>query len=119
MTQKEAAMSVLKTLHDGGFQAFLVGGCVRDLLLGREPKDFDVTTNARPEQVQGLFPKTVPVGASFGVITVVVEYVVTEDSPAVFEGKTDSHFREVHIENHNIEVNLTKMRIGFSFENGG
>ncbi len=47
-----------ETLKKAGFSAYLVGGCVRDLLLNREPKDWDVTTNARPEQIQGLFPET-------------------------------------------------------------
>ncbi|MEN9582912.1 MAG: hypothetical protein RL641_866 [Candidatus Parcubacteria bacterium] len=50
---------VTETLENNGFEAFLVGGCVRDLILGRLPKDWDVTTNARPEEVQGLFEKTV------------------------------------------------------------
>lgn len=52
------ALSVCRTLADAGFEAYLVGGCVRDLVLGREPKDWDVTTNANPEQIQGLFPET-------------------------------------------------------------
>jgi len=50
-----------------------VGGCVRDLVLGKTPKDFDVSTNARPEQVQPLFEKTTPVGAKFGVVVVIVD----------------------------------------------
>lgn len=50
--------SVTATLRDAGFEAYLVGGCVRDLLLGRNPKDWDVTTNAKPEQIQALFPES-------------------------------------------------------------
>ena len=73
MTSKEAAFSVIRSLRESGYDAYLVGGCVRDILLGRRPKDYDVTTNARPEQVMALFPKTIPIGASFGVVTVVVE----------------------------------------------
>lgn len=68
-----AATSVMGTLRKAGFEAYLVGGCVRDLLLGREPKDYDVTTNALPETVQALFEKTIAVGAAFGVIVVMVE----------------------------------------------
>ncbi|MGC9128888.1 MAG: polynucleotide adenylyltransferase PcnB, partial [Acidithiobacillus sp.] len=49
------ALQVLNTLHQAGHQAYLVGGSVRDLLLGREPKDYDVATDARPEQVRKLF----------------------------------------------------------------
>ncbi len=78
MTQQEAAKTVIAELNHKGFQAFLVGGCVRDLILGRTPKDFDVTTDALPEAVQSIFPKTIAVGASFGVITVVIEGVSIE-----------------------------------------
>ena len=49
------ALKVLYRLHNAGYQAYLVGGCVRDLLLGKHPKDFDVTTDATPEQIKGLF----------------------------------------------------------------
>lgn len=69
---KLAALTVIRKLQANGYEAFLVGGCVRDILLRRDPKDFDVTTNALPEQVRNLFEKTLPIGASFGVIVVVV-----------------------------------------------
>src|SRR5258708_29859543 len=55
---KEVA-EVSKTLVEAGFEAYLVGGCVRDMLLGREPKDWDIATNAKPEEVQKLFEDTV------------------------------------------------------------
>jgi poly(A) polymerase len=67
---KAFATSIVQTLGQRGFQAYLVGGCVRDLLLGREPKDYDVATNATPEQVMGIFPETYAVGAQFGVVLV-------------------------------------------------
>ncbi len=78
MEPRIAAQQVMRTLHNAGFEAYLVGGCVRDLVLGREPKDFDITTNARPEDIQRLFEKTIPVGASFGVVVVVVDGVQIE-----------------------------------------
>jgi poly(A) polymerase len=62
------ANSICDTLRRSGYQALLVGGCVRDLLLGREPADYDVTTDATPEQVIVLFPESIAVGAQFGVI---------------------------------------------------
>jgi poly(A) polymerase/tRNA nucleotidyltransferase (CCA-adding enzyme) len=62
----------VETLEKGGFEAYLVGGCVRDLLLGRIPKDWDVTTNATPEQIQSLFPKTVYENA-YGTVAVIDE----------------------------------------------
>jgi poly(A) polymerase len=104
MTSKQAAEQVIRALGKAGFEAYLVGGCVRDLVLGREPKDYDVTTNARPEQVIKVFDnsgtifpeevsdkfhqsrkpfgghevRTVPIGAAFGVVTVVLDGVNTE-----------------------------------------
>ena len=60
----------LKTLENEGFSAYLVGGCVRDLLLEIKPKDWDITTNAKPEDIVRLFPKTVYTN-DFGTVTVV------------------------------------------------
>jgi poly(A) polymerase len=65
------ALEIVRRLQTAGFAAFWVGGCVRDFLLGREPQDFDIATDAKPEQVEKLFGKTIPVGKKFGVIIVV------------------------------------------------
>ena len=70
MTARELANSICDTLLRDGHQALLVGGCVRDLLLGREPADYDVTTDATPERVMELFPESIAVGAQFGVVLV-------------------------------------------------
>ncbi|MBY0526151.1 MAG: CCA tRNA nucleotidyltransferase [Gemmataceae bacterium] len=70
MTEREFAIEVVQRLHQAGHQALWAGGCVRDELLGKVPKDYDVATDARPEQVQRLFRRTVAIGASFGVIDV-------------------------------------------------
>jgi poly(A) polymerase len=70
MTPQQFATSVIATLRDRGHQALLCGGCVRDLLLRREPADYDVTTDATPEQVMRIFPQTYAVGAQFGVVLV-------------------------------------------------
>jgi poly(A) polymerase len=67
---KDFAISIVRTLRDRGHQAYLVGGCVRDLVLGREPADYDVTTDATPDEVMGIFPETYAVGAQFGVVLV-------------------------------------------------
>lgn len=64
--------NIVQTLEKAGFQAFLVGGCVRDLFLGRKPKDWDITTNAKPEQIQALFPKTVYEN-DFGTVAIINE----------------------------------------------
>jgi tRNA nucleotidyltransferase/poly(A) polymerase len=70
VTPRELANSICDMLQRNGHQALLVGGCVRDLLLGREPADYDVTTDATPERVMGLFPDSIGVGAQFGVVLV-------------------------------------------------
>ena len=72
-SHREFAVEIVRKLRAAGHEALFAGGCVRDLLLGREPKDYDVATTARPEQVRDLFGyrRTLAVGASFGVIVVV------------------------------------------------
>jgi poly(A) polymerase len=70
MQPRELANSICSKLDNAGFQAFLVGGCVRDILLERDPADYDVATDATPEQVLKLFPEGLEVGAQFGVILV-------------------------------------------------
>lgn len=67
---KDFAISIVRTLREHGHQAYLVGGCVRDLVLGREPADYDVTTDATPDEVMRIFPETYAVGAQFGVVLV-------------------------------------------------
>ncbi|MGH9492856.1 MAG: CCA tRNA nucleotidyltransferase, partial [Terriglobales bacterium] len=79
---KDSATSVVRTLRQAGHQAYLVGGCVRDLLLGREPEDFDVATDATPDQVMRLFPQTYAVGAQFGVVLVPVGPTTDDQRPA-------------------------------------
>jgi poly(A) polymerase len=70
---KSAAISVIRTLREHGHEAYLVGGCVRDLLLGREPADYDIATDATPNEVMRIFPETYAVGAQFGVVLVPVK----------------------------------------------
>jgi poly(A) polymerase len=68
---RATAVEIVRRLQAAGFEAFWVGGCVRDVLLGREPSDYDIATNARPEQTEQLFPKIIPVGKQFGVLLIV------------------------------------------------
>jgi poly(A) polymerase len=72
--QFAAAIATLRKLRDQGHLAYLAGGCVRDLLLGRQPKDYDVATSATPDIVLDLFPRTFAVGAHFGVVLVSDEF---------------------------------------------
>ncbi|MGO9642748.1 MAG: CCA tRNA nucleotidyltransferase [Candidatus Acidiferrales bacterium] len=73
MSARELALRVCEILSAEGHQAYLVGGCVRDLELGRQPADYDVATDARPERVQEIFPGSITVGAKFGVIRVAMD----------------------------------------------
>ena len=69
----DPALHILKTLRAAGYEAYFAGGCVRDLLLGREPADYDVATSATPDIVLRMFPHTLAVGAHFGVVLVVTQ----------------------------------------------
>lgn len=72
-TEREAATFVARTLQERGHIGVFVGGCVRDLLMGRKPKDYDVATSAKPDEVESMFAHTIPVGKQFGIIVVVVD----------------------------------------------
>jgi poly(A) polymerase len=101
---KEFATSIVRTLGGEGFQAYLVGGCVRDLLLRRVPKDYDVATNATPQQVMSSFPETYAVGVQFGVVLVPVPETEHTD------GGTYSGTRNVN----EVEVATFRSDIGYS-----
>ena len=72
MSAKEIALSIVRRLRAAGYESYLAGGCVRDMLLNKEPQDYDITTGAKPGEIAKIFPDTIPVGAQFGVILVVV-----------------------------------------------
>ncbi len=73
MSQQDKALHIIQRLRDARHEAYLAGGCVRDRLLGREPKDYDIATDATPRSIQAIFPDTVPVGSRFGSMVVVVD----------------------------------------------
>jgi len=82
-----AARHVMATLAFNGFEAYAVGGWVRDLLLHRQPKDYDVLTNALPDQVEKLFPKTLAVGKKFGIVVVMINGIPTEVATYRIDGQ--------------------------------
>jgi poly(A) polymerase len=82
------ATRIARALREQGHSAYLVGGCVRDLLLGREPADYDVATSATPREIIGIFPQTFAVGAQFGVVLVPVRH----DAP---DGQRENYAIEV------------------------
>ena len=69
----ERVMQILNRLHDAGYEAYAVGGCVRDSILGRQPLDWDITTSARPKDVKRLFARTIDTGIAHGTVTVMLE----------------------------------------------
>jgi len=90
---KDFAISIIKELRQHGFQAYLAGGCVRDLLLKREPADYDIATSATPAQVMEMFPDTYAVGAQFGVVLV----PLPEDQRAPADENVISKTRAVEV----------------------
>jgi poly(A) polymerase len=107
------AISIIRALRDHGHQAYLVGGCVRDLLLKREPADYDIATSAKPEEVMRIFPETYAVGAQFGVVLIPESSVSPVSS--VVETETSNHrgHRE-HRESNTVEVATFRSDIGYS-----
>jgi poly(A) polymerase len=81
---RDAAISMVRTLREAGHQAYLVGGCVRDLVLGREPADYDVATDGRPDEVMRIFPRSYAVGAQFGVVLVPADEAAATVEVATF-----------------------------------
>ena len=69
----EKAKFIIETITKAGFEAYVVGGCVRDSILDRKPEDWDITTSAKPEQVKALFHRTVDTGLQHGTVTVLME----------------------------------------------
>jgi poly(A) polymerase/tRNA nucleotidyltransferase (CCA-adding enzyme) len=101
---------VTKTLENGGFEAFLVGGCVRDLIMHREPKDWDITTNAKPEQIIALFEKTVYEN-TFGTVGVCVPIVSGETMVNPADSVTyETKYHIVEVTPYRIEAKYSDFR---------
>lgn len=83
--------NILSSLNDHGFQAFVVGGCVRDALLGIEPSDYDITTNALPDQVETIFSHTIPTGKKHGTITILTDTNMVEVTTYRIEADYQDH----------------------------
>ncbi len=92
-----AALHITQTLQSAGHQAFFAGGCVRDLLFNTPPKDYDVATDATPTQIQSLFPRTLAVGAAFGVILVIDNEIQTEVATFRHDGAYSDGRRPDHV----------------------
>lgn len=97
----ENAKKILDTMHKAGFEAYVVGGCVRDALLSREPGDWDITTNALPEDIKKLFKRTVDTGIEHGTVTVLMDKEGYEVTTYRIDGKYEDN-------RHPSEVTFTK-----------
>lgn len=88
---KDEPMQVIKRLNQHNFKAYLVGGCLRDYLLGITPQDFDIATDAKPEDVMRLFEKTIPTGIKHGTVTVIINNVKIEVTTFRIEKEYQNH----------------------------
>src|SRR2546427_925867 len=109
---REFAISIVRNLRGAGYQAYLVGGCVRDLLLGREPADYDVATDATPDEVMRIFPETYAVGAQFGVVLVPVPTDPSGSSASSVVSVSDPNHRDHG--GKTVEVATFRSDIGYS-----
>lgn len=93
----EKAKYIIKTITDAGYEAYVVGGCVRDSILGRTPEDWDITTSAKPEQVKELFQRTIDTGLQHGTVTVMLDREGFEVTTYRIDGKYEDsrHPKEV------------------------
>ena len=93
----EDVKRIIETIEKAGFEAYAVGGCVRDCLLGKEPNDWDITTSAKPEQVKSLFRRTIDTGIKHGTVTVMLNHVGYEVTTYRIDGEYEDgrHPKEV------------------------
>ena len=89
----ENANRIIRVLENAGYEAYIVGGCVRDSILGREPGDWDITTSARPEQVKALFRRTIDTGIKHGTVTVMFQKEAYEVTTYRVDGEYSDHRR--------------------------
>lgn len=103
ITMPENANRIIHTLQEAGYEAYIVGGCVRDAILGKEPDDWDITTSAKPEQVKALFKRTIDTGIQHGTVTVMMKNDETgnlegyEVTTYRVDGKYEDHRRPTEV----------------------
>jgi poly(A) polymerase len=114
LMSKSFAISIVRTLRDHGHQAYLVGGCVRDLLLKREPADYDIATDATPNDVMRIFPETYAVGAQFGVVLVPLPESERAAKGEGQEADAEEHALSGHQHKLCVEVATFRCDVGYS-----
>jgi poly(A) polymerase len=116
ISTKQFAISIVRTLRNRRHQSYLCGGCVRDLLLGREPTDYDVTTDATPDQVMRIFPETYAVGAQFGVVLVPIRH--DSNAPVLKGGSDKGSWSEPSASGKSGVVEVATFRSDVSYSDG-
>ena len=91
------ANRIIHTLQEAGHEAYIVGGCVRDAILGKEPGDWDITTSAKPEEVKALFRRTIDTGIEHGTVTVMFDKEGYEITTYRVDGKYEDHRRPTSV----------------------
>ncbi|MET0500715.1 MAG: CCA tRNA nucleotidyltransferase [Candidatus Binatia bacterium] len=107
-SSKDKAVAIVERLRDQGYESYLAGGCVRDMLIGKAPQDYDITTNATPNDIVKIFPKTIPVGAQFGVVLVVVEGQPFEVASFRHDGPYLDGRRPTHVRYGSLEEDILR-----------
>lgn len=108
MSQPDKALHIVQRLREAGHEAYLAGGCVRDRLLGRTPKDYDIATDATPRDTQAIFPDTVPIGSKFGSVIVLVEGDPFEVTTFRFDGPYGDGRRPVQVRYGTLEEDVRR-----------
>ena len=93
----EAAKYIIETLTQNGYEAYIVGGCVRDSILNKQPQDWDITTSATPEQTKSLFRRTIDTGIEHGTVTVMMDKTGYEVTTYRVDGKYQDHRRPTEV----------------------
>jgi len=108
VSQEDKALHIIRRLRHAGHEAYLAGGCVRDRLLGRPPKDYDIATGATPQSVQAVFPDTVPIGSKFGSVIVLADGEPFEVTTFRLDGPYSDGRHPVHIRYGTLEDDVRR-----------
>jgi len=108
MAAKEKALAIIKRLREEGYESYLAGGCVRDTLLGKSPQDYDITTNALPDDIRKIFSQTIPVGAQFGVMLVMIDGQPFEVATFRHDGPYLDGRRPAHVRYGSLEEDILR-----------
>ena len=109
----EKVKRIIDIIEEAGYEAFAVGGCIRDSILGREPNDWDITTSAKPEEIKKLFARTIDTGLAHGTVTVMMEREGFEVTTYRIDGEYRDHRHPEEVTfTRNLKEDLKRREIG-------